>query len=270
MLGKLIKNDFKTSSHTMGMIYLAAAIAVAFMAFSYIFEVTWISGVATMALLAISVIAVVVTFVCVVVDFQKTLFGNQGYLSHTLPVTSGQLVISKMVVSFSWMLLSYAVGIAILVGVYGYASAMIGDDVRVAFQLFTLFFEGLPSSSTIKVVVVLGLLVIFIRIILLIAQLFFAITLSNTRVMTKFGAFAAIIIFFALFLLMTVASTVLANYIPLSIVADSAGIRFSTSSSMADPNGFTFGVVGTLFNLVGSVALFAGSARLMDTKINIK
>lgn len=270
MLGKLIKNDFKTSAHTMGMIYLAAAIAVAFMAFAYIFEVTWISGVATMALLAISVIAVVVTFVCVIADFQKTLFGNQGYLSHTLPVTSGQLVVSKLVVSFSWMLLSYVAGIAILLGVYGYASAMIGDDVKVAFQLLTLFFEGLPSGATVKIVVALGLLVIFIRIVVLIAQLYFAITLSNTRVMSKFGTFAAIIIFFALFLLMTVASTVLANYIPLSIVADSAGIRFSTSSTMADPNGFTFGIVGTLFNIISSVVLFGASAKLMDTKINIK
>lgn len=270
MLGKLIKNDFKTSAHTMGMIYLSAAIAVAFMAFAYIFEVTWISGVATMALLAISVIAVVVTFVLIVADFQRTLFGNQGYLSHTLPVTSGQLVISKTIVSFAWMILSYAVGVAILIGVYGYASAMIGDDVKVAFQLLTIFFEGLPSGATVKIVAALGLLVLFIRIVVLIAQLFFAITLSNTRVMAKFGTFAAIIIFFAVFLIMIIASTVLANYIPLSIVADSAGIRFSTESSMADPNGFTFGVVGTVFNIVCSILLFAGSAKLMDTKINIK
>lgn len=269
MLGKLIKNDFKTSAHTMGMIYLAAAITVGFMAFSYIFKVTWISGVATMVLLAIAVIAVVVTFVCVIVDFQRTLFGNQGYLSHTLPVTIGQLVISKMVVSFAWMLLSYAVGIAILLGVYGYASAMIGDDVRVAFQLLTIFFEGIPSGATIKIVVALALVVVFIRIVLLIAQLYFAITLSNTRAMTKFGAFAAIIIFFVIFLVMTIASTALANYIPLSIVADSAGIRI-TATSMANPDGFTFGIVGTLFNLLASVVLFAGSARLMDTKINIK
>lgn len=270
MLGKLIKNEFKTSSHTMGMIYFSAILVAGIMAIAYLFKVTWISALATVALLAISVIAIVVTFVCVVTNFQKTLFGAQGYLSFTLPVTSGQLLASKTIVSFAWMLLSYAVGIGIWMGVYAYASMMIGEDVKTAFAFIKLFFEGLPSTSTIKAVVVFGLAVIFIRIVVLIAQLFFAITLSNTRSMQKYGVFAPIIIFFAIFILMTVIGAVLSNYIPLSIVADSEGIRLSVSSTMANPEGFTFGLVGTLFNIVAAAALFIGSSSLMNTKVNIK
>ena len=72
------------------MIYIVAAVAVALMAASYIADVTWISAIATIVLIAAGFIAVVVTFVSVISNFQKQLYGPQGYLSFTLPVSSGR------------------------------------------------------------------------------------------------------------------------------------------------------------------------------------
>ena len=45
-------------------------------------------------------------------------------------------------------------------------------------------------------------LLIFIRIVVLIAQLYFAITVANTRIMQKLGGFAAVVVFFAVFIVM--------------------------------------------------------------------
>ena len=270
MLGKLIKNEFKANIHTIGMIYVVAAAAILVMMAAFIVKITWLSAIATIVLIGTGVLAVVMTFVSVVQNFRKTLFGGQGYLSFTLPVTSGQLLAAKTITSFCWMLLSYAVAIGIFLGVYLYSTAMIGEDVKFAIQMLLSMFEGLPSGDTIKLAIAFIALIIFIRIVVLIAQLYFAITIANTRVMQKLGGFAAVVVFFAVFIVMQVIGIVLAQYVPLSIVLTSEGLFYSTQSTMADPLGLSFGLAGTIFNVVAGAGLFVATAKLMNSKVNIK
>lgn len=270
MLGKLIKNEFKANIHTIGMIYVVALAAVAFMLLAYAVDITWISVLSTIVLIATGLIALVITFVSVVSNFQKTLYGNQGYLSFTLPVTSGQLLTAKTITSFCWLLLSYVVAVGIFVGVYLYATAMIGEDVKAAIQMMTMMFDGLPDGASLKKLIALAALVIFIRIVVLIAQLYFSITLANTRALQKLGGFATFVIFFLLFAVMQVIGVLLAQYVPLSIVLNENGLYYSTVSTMANPTGLSFGIAGTLFNVVAAALLFFGCARIMDTKVNIK
>ncbi len=270
MLGKLIKNEFKANIHTIGMIYVVAAAAILVMMAAYIVEITWLSAIATIVLAGTGVLAVVMTFVSVVQNFKKTLFGGQGYLSFTLPVTSGQLLAAKTITSFCWMLLSYAVAIGIFFGIYLYATAMIGEDVKFAIQMMMTMFEGLPSGDTIKLAIAFIALIIFIRIVVLIAQLYFAITIANTRIMQKLGGFATVIVFFVVFIVMQVIGVLLAQYVPLSVVLTSEGIFYSTESTMADPLGLSFGMAGTIFNVVCAAGLFFATAKLMNSKVNIK
>lgn len=270
MLGKLIKNEFKANIHTIGMIYVVAAAAILVMMAAYIVEITWLSAIATIVLGATGVLAVVMTFVSVVQNFKKTLFGGQGYLSFTLPVTSGQLLAAKTITSFCWMLLSYAVAIGIFFGIYLYATAMIGEDIKLAIQMMMSMFEGLPSGDTIKLAIAFIALIIFIRIVVLIAQLYFAITIANTRIMQKLGGFASVVVFFAVFVVMQVIGVLLAQYVPLSVVLTSEGIFYSTESTMADPLGLSFGMAGTIFNVVCAAGLFFATAKLMNSKVNIK
>ena len=270
MLGKLIKNEFKSNIHSVGMIYLVSAAAILIMLASYIADITWISALATIVLIATGLIAVVVTFISVVSNFKKTLYGDQGYLSFTLPVTSGQLLAAKTITSFCWMLLSYLVAGGIFVGVYLYSTAMIGEDVKMALKLMFSMFEGFPSTTTIKQVVVIMALIVFIRIIVLIAQLYFAITLANTRVMQKLGGFAPFVIFFAIFIVMQIISLLLAQYVPFTLVVTENGLFYSMVSTMESPLGLTFGLAGTVFNVICAALLFWGTAKIMNTKINIK
>ncbi len=270
MLGKLIKNEFKCTLHTVGYIYLASIITAGIMLLAYLVKITWISGVATMILLATGAAAVLVTFFMTIVHFNKSLYGNQGYLSFTLPVTSNQLLAAKTIVSFCWMLVSYAVAIAIFIGVYLYATAMVGDDVKAAAKLMLDLFAGLPNKSTIIKVVIIAGVIIFLKIVKLIAELYFSVTLSNTRVMQKLGGFAIVVVFFVTFILLVVASTWLTNNIPFSIVVTSSGIFYSTTQSMSESTLMTFGIAGILFDVIASIALFTGTSLLMDSKVNIK
>lgn len=47
----------------------------------------------------------VATFIYIVMRFYRNLFSNEGYLMHTLPVTSWQLLISKVICGFCWQLM---------------------------------------------------------------------------------------------------------------------------------------------------------------------
>ena len=88
--------------------------------------------------------------------------------------------------------------------------------------------------------------------------------------MQKLGGFAAVAVFFGVFIVMQVVSVLLAQYVPLSIVLTGDGLFYSTTSTMSDPIGLSFGVAGTIFNVVCAALLFVGTAKLMNTKVNIK
>ena len=88
MLGKLVKNEIKASAHTMANIYIAALVTIGIMLLAYLVDINWLSGLATIALIFIAIIALIITFVGVIANFYKTLYGPQGYLSFTLPVSS--------------------------------------------------------------------------------------------------------------------------------------------------------------------------------------
>ena len=88
--------------------------------------------------------------------------------------------------------------------------------------------------------------------------------------MQKLGGFSTVVVFFVVFIVMQVISILLAQYVPLTIVITGEGVFYSTTSTMADPLGLSFGIAGTIFNVVCAAGLFVATARLMNTKINIK
>ncbi|MCR5150583.1 MAG: hypothetical protein K6B52_05110 [Clostridiales bacterium] len=271
MLGKLIKNEFKSNLHSIGLIYVVALVCMAFMALSYVFKIQWISIVATIVLIFAGILAVVVTFGCVVLNFQKTLYKDQGYLSFTLPVTSGQLLTAKAICSFTWMLISYAVALGVFIGVYLYSSAMVGDDVKMAANLLLTVFADLPSKKIIIEVIALLCLSMFVMMVLLIAEIYFAITVANTRLLQKWGVFSGIITFFVTFFATSAASFYLTQKIPFTLVVTSSGIYYSTMATMTNGTvGLQFGLAGFIFNIAMIAVLFTLTSRLMNTKVNIK
>jgi len=271
MLGKLIKNEFKSSAHSVANIYLAAGITIVIMLLSYAVKIKWISSLSTIALLLISVIAVIITFVAVVSSFYKTLYGQQGYLSFTLPVKSGQLLASKAIVSFVWMFLSYVITIAIWVGVYVYAAAMVGKDTMTAVQTIMTLIQGMPDVAVIKQLLVIFCVVIFSWIAVLIAEIYFAITLANTKTFQKMGMVSAIFIFFAVFIIMQVLVTALTSVVPISLVASTGGLAVSFTQSMMNATGnLTIGITGVIFEVFAAAGLFAATAYLMKNKVNVK
>lgn len=267
--GKLLKNEIKMSAHTMMNIYLAAAVTIGIMLLAYAVDIGWLSALATIALFLIALIALVITFVGVIANFQKTLYGNQGYLSFTLPVTSGELLAAKAIVAFLWMILSYAVSIGIMIWIYDYITSMIGENNIELIKTLISMFREMPGSSAIKGYLVLIVLSVFIQLVFLISELFFSLTFANTRIMQKLGAAGPIVVFFAIFIVTQILNFVFTNYVPIIVSPGTDGLVFSVGKQMSAGN-LSFGITGVIFELLASVGLFFGTGWLMNHKINIK
>ena len=106
MLGKLLKHEFKHSARYVTAIYACTAAVLLVMLFALLVKITWLSVAASMILYFAGILVVVMTLVSVIKNFYDTLYTNQGYLSFTLPVKCSSLLVSKVIVSFIWIILS--------------------------------------------------------------------------------------------------------------------------------------------------------------------
>ena len=66
---------------------------------------------ATLIITSIIIGTIVVTIINLFHIFLKNVYSKQGYLTMTLPVTSGQLVFSKLLVSTMWIVLTGVVSV---------------------------------------------------------------------------------------------------------------------------------------------------------------
>lgn len=113
MLGKLIKYEYKATSK----IFLGLYIMICFLTAgskimleiqdsaiseSIIFKIMFGIIIASYVIALIAIGAV--TFIVLIKRFYDSMLKDEGYLSFTLPVSVGQHIVSKAIVSYSWML----------------------------------------------------------------------------------------------------------------------------------------------------------------------
>ena len=131
MLGKLIKYEFKSTSRIMwflyaGLIVIAGLIGIVIRfgvmngdmysmgLFSYgasdegnKFLQIALTSLAIIYVLLMYAVAIMTT-VMIILRFYKNVLGEEGYLTHTLPVSTGSIIWSKFIVAVIWMLIALA------------------------------------------------------------------------------------------------------------------------------------------------------------------
>ena len=116
MLGKLLKQDFRATARIMLPLYVAVPVLGLFTnvinrlcenqtGFLIRAIGTLVSFVFSLALIA----AVVTTVVLMILRFYRNLMTDEGYLMFTLPVSTTELIFSKLIVSVVWFLGTFAV-----------------------------------------------------------------------------------------------------------------------------------------------------------------
>lgn len=118
MLGKLMKYEWK-DTYKMGCLVLGAMAVITFMGWLAFqgsvwselgrsgSRVNWTDIFSLFVLLLYALLLVCANFGILIylgVHFYRSMYTDQGYLTHTLPVTKHQILISKILVSGLWML----------------------------------------------------------------------------------------------------------------------------------------------------------------------
>lgn len=152
MLGKLLKNEWK-STYKIGGLMLIVLVGVTFLGWlafqspmwqqmvndNYYYRASFgvsllnIVSVCTLLFYAIMLVAVSVGIIAYLgVRFYRTMYTDEGYLTHTLPVTEGKLLFAKTFISGIWMLI---ISLGIILSVFGLFAFMISAMLPAGYSL---------------------------------------------------------------------------------------------------------------------------------------
>lgn len=167
MTGKLIKYELRSILKNMGIVWIAL---VALAAFAGIFDMInqrqpysryamaadLASSITNFLYISIFVALIAVTCVVILMRFYKGLLRDEGYLMHTLPVKTWQLITAKGVVAALTSLISILVaGLSTFVlSLFNGGARYIGEFIRDLLQAFGAYPEFIPVALE---VVLLGI-----------------------------------------------------------------------------------------------------------------
>lgn len=170
MLGKLIKHEFRATGRILLPVYLVMLLTAALVrGFQVLTEQTAGEFMRVLAVLSVLLFSAAVfggsilAFVLMIYRFYKNLMTDEGYLMFTLPVTTGQLIWSKMIVSAVWLLataalvcfLKFYAAIALghsftnrkmLLSVAFFAAFSVAEQIAVSAGLIGFASVGIPRS----------------------------------------------------------------------------------------------------------------------------
>ena len=278
MLGKLIKNDFKSTAHSMFGIFLSAAITFVVMVLVFLLKNKTLMVLSSVVLCAICVGALVITLFSIVGSFNKSLYGAQGYLTFTLPVTGKQILASKTIVSLIWVSISFIFTIGVVAFLVFYWAAQTSDNLKQTVEMIYQMLQsmqGFPDANTAIKVISVIVVYLFIKALFLIFKVAFSLSVANTKKCQKYNPILiAILIYFAVYVAVQIA-TIAAAYLPVYLAVGSSGIGLEINHTLI---GLADGVsiflkipiLGYVFEAIVCVLLYVATGNVMTNHVNIK
>lgn len=273
MFGKLIKHEIRHSARYNLVIYIAALAITLIMGISLLTESTALGTLSCFAIYITGFATVVVTLVSVIKNFYDTLFSRQGYLSLTLPVKGSALLLSKVIVSFLWIIVGFLIMVLTWVSIFLYVRQQTQADLDVVKIL--LFDSGLlellPSGAVVAEVVVVFAAIALTKILTYVAYIYFAVTVANTRSFQNHPKLFGGLTFFAVVFLISRVNNFLTEKAPVTFFVTSEKAFFDlVPMGSVDGAFISYGVGGTIFTGLVALGLLFATAYIIEHKVNIK
>lgn len=268
---KLIKNDFLASSRVISLFYTILVVALAVFFIGDKTDNNRMLYIGFGASFLVSFLLIFVSFFFVVNDFNKSLFTQQGYLSFSLPVTSNQLLGSKVLVYGFWMIISDVVFLFIVYFLYMYFQNKLMGESNMNLVTLALNLFGLPSKHQILTYALYFIFVFFVLILSFISMIYFAISASHMRAFQAHNIIWAVIIFVVLAVVCMWLVDFLDGKIPLNIIVSTENeLSIKYNGSFAADGSVALSPIPVLTMIIEDVAMFFGTSYVMHKKINIK
>ena len=282
----LLKNDFLASSRVISFFYIASAILFAVYgictAIGKIESISpelldKVSGVRTGSVIFIFVVSFLLIFVTlffVIFDFFKSLFGAQGYLSFTLPVSSYELLGSKVIVYGGWFILSCGLCMYSFFFFMDYISSVVigAGYISLAEELMTGILN-LPSLKQFFAVAVYCIVLFFVIILNFIFISYFSISVAHVRQLQKFSLLASVPIFIVISLFFLYISFKMSDWIDFSMILKD---DYTFYFGLVDPDKMLpaaylpLQITPIFMFIILDAVMFVLAAYVMHKKVNLK
>lgn len=201
----------------------------------------------------VAVLIPVLFFVLTGIRYAKSMYGREGYLSHSLPVSATSLVLGKFVSTMIWgvavSFLCIFLFIAIIYGIM-IPQYVLMNDVSMTEAIKEFYFGICSAISEIgawKFLMILGISFI-LNIVLYANNIFLAVTLANLPCFPKGNTVLAVVFFF----IINYIESRISNYILLDSVAE-IPMNFSVSMDGVRMIGGTFNHILLIADIISLV-----------------
>lgn len=279
MLGKLIKHEFRSTAHSMFGVFLAAGITILIMIAVMMLKIKMLMTLCVVAMIAIIVAVLVITLFSIISSFNKSLYGAQGYLSFTLPVTGKQLLAGKTIVALIWVTISFIFTVAASAFLVFFTISRTSDTLKETIQaIYDMLrtMEDLPDPRTALKVIAVIVFLMLIRALCMIFRVSFSLAVANTRRFQKYNPIMiGIFVYVGLFVILMIAQ-VCAMQIPVGVAVSGSGLKVVTGETFNhlmydDISGIPpIPFLGYVFEIVMSALLYVVTGNIMTDHVNIK
>lgn len=262
MLIKLIKHDIKSSYRELFPLYMGLLLFSVIAALSVNPEREWLSFVTILPFFALFIATTVILTLTVIKLFTNRLYSKEGYLTFTLPVTTLQTFMSKLITALIWTLLTffvYLLATALFTGIW---VAVNWTNVQYAINVYYKnFLETLPWSKIIPEVIRLFSLSfpqIIISIIYSGALMLITVVFVNTSYVSSKKLVVGIIVYLILnFIFNNISNNLIPDWI---LVNENIGYNIN----------WTYYILSIVYNLLISIGLISLSVWLNDHKLELE
>ena len=272
MLGKLMKHECKQSARSVMLIYASAAAVILFVFFGMLTKITWIGILGSVVLYIVALVGVIMTLVSIIKNFYDTLYSNQGYLSFTLPVKCSNLLLSKVLVSVLWIILSFALAALCFLVIAMNAKATAEGSMAGIWDVLEMtgLKEMLPSGATLVKLLVLVIVLVLLMVLTFIGFVYFAVTMANTRALQKHPKLFGFLIFFLTYGVSNAIATKLTYSLPLSLAISTQDVNLLFVAMDRSESMLSYGLGGTIFLALVALGMLILTGWIMEHKVNIK
>ncbi len=171
MLTKFAKYEFGAAGKIMLVIYAIIAAANALLiAVHSLFKMSGLKqsfevlrSIMTVLYVVLIMVMILICFLYLCVRFYQTMYSSQGYLTHTLPVKTSQIVNIKLLSAFTYMLLTLFVCLFFITAaaavLTGEGPGVIGSVIRETISQAAIE-SGLTKELTVSFIIVTGILAV--------------------------------------------------------------------------------------------------------------
>lgn len=288
MLRKLMKHEWRNSSKIGAILLLAITGVTLIVALSLYLSIQgmtgpqadengWFAALSGMTLFTTLMLAILVTIAASWgmilyqgIRFYKTMYSEEGYLTHTLPVTPGQLLASKTLVAGLWYLfMAIAIALSVCAMFLSIFLALGGEVEWNSFwrdisRMFRMFFQDDPEAMSVLIhLIVSGVLMMIVTPFSGIMLIFGSLTIGQLA--RKYRALVGILVYIGMIFANSIICTILRMVFSLlaAVLSDYSGLSiFFYIFSTYD--------LALVVNAGMAVALYFISRHILTNRLNLE